>query len=328
MANACRIFGNELSPYSVKVRSYFRYKRIPHEWVVRSPSNEDEFQRYAKLPLIPLVITPEGQGLQDSTPIIEHFEALNPKPSIHPADPALAFLSALIEEYGDEWGNKPMFHYRWWDEPDQQSAAARLASSMMPDADQAMAVEMIKGRMIPRLRLVGSSAETKQQIEASFERQMGILGPHLAFHKYLFGDRPAFADFGLYAQLYQCSSDPTPQRIMRANAPSVLAWIERMLDPQDEGEFEDWEALESTLLPLLTNEVGETFFPWTAANAKAIAAGQKEFSMTLDGKPFAQETQKYAAKSFAALRARYAAVADKSQLDPILKEAHCYQWLQ
>ena len=26
-----RIFGIELSPYSVKVRSYFRYKRIPHE---------------------------------------------------------------------------------------------------------------------------------------------------------------------------------------------------------------------------------------------------------------------------------------------------------
>ena len=38
------------------------------------------------------------------------------------------------------------------------------------------------------------------------------------------------------------------------------------------------------------------------------------------GKPFTQETQKYHAKSLAALKARYAAVADKSQLDPILKD--------
>ncbi len=328
MANPYRIFGNELSPYSVKVRSYFRYKGIPHEWIVRNPSNESEFQRYAKLPLIPLVVTPDGHGLQDSTPIIEHFEALHPEPSIHPADPALRFLSALIEEYADEWSNKPMFHYRWWYEADQQSAAARLASSMMPDADQAMAVTMIKGRMIPRLAFVGSSAATKQQIEASFERQVGILGPHLSFRKYLFGDRPAFADFGLYAQLYQCSTDPTPRSIMKANAPSVLSWIERMLDPKNEGEFEDWDALESTLMPLLTDEIGPVFFPWTAANAKALGAGQREFSMTLAGVPFAQETQKYAAKSFAALRARYAAVTDKSQLDPILKQAHCSQWLQ
>ena len=37
MSSTYRIFGNELSPYSVKVRSYFRYKRIPHEWIVYSP---------------------------------------------------------------------------------------------------------------------------------------------------------------------------------------------------------------------------------------------------------------------------------------------------
>ena len=36
-----RIFGIELSPYSVKVRSYFRYKGIPHEWVVRSAARMD-----------------------------------------------------------------------------------------------------------------------------------------------------------------------------------------------------------------------------------------------------------------------------------------------
>ena len=59
-----RIFGIELSPYSVKVRSYFRYKRIPHEWVVRDAARMAEFQKYAKLPLIPLVVTPEDEGLQ------------------------------------------------------------------------------------------------------------------------------------------------------------------------------------------------------------------------------------------------------------------------
>lgn len=31
-----RIYGTEMSPYSVKVRSYFRCKCIPHRWVARN----------------------------------------------------------------------------------------------------------------------------------------------------------------------------------------------------------------------------------------------------------------------------------------------------
>ena len=101
MSETYRIFGSELSPYSVKVRSYFRYKKIPHEWIIRDSTNQDEFQRHAKLPLVPLVVASGGEVFQDSTPIIEHFENLYPEPSLVPVDPTLAFLSALIEEYAD-----------------------------------------------------------------------------------------------------------------------------------------------------------------------------------------------------------------------------------
>jgi glutathione S-transferase len=325
-----RIFGSELSPYSVKVRSYFRYKGIPHEWIPRDSSNQAEFERHAKLPLIPLVLTPDGTALQDSTPIIERMEREHPEPSIHPTDPALAFLSALIEEYGDEWGNKPMFHYRWFYEPDQASAAERIARGMMPgidDATLAGAIEMVKGRMVPRLGFVGSSAATKDQIEGSYLRQLAVLESHLAARPYLFGGRPAFGDFGLFAQLYECSTDPTPGALLRARAPRVLAWIERMLSPRGEGPFEPWAALAPTLRPLLADEVGAVFLPWSTANARALAAGEKEFSLTLGGRPFSQQTQKYHAKSLAALRARYAAVADRRVLDPILDETGCRRWL-
>ena len=68
MVDHFRIFGAELSPYSVKVRSYFRFKQIPHEWIIRSAAVMDEFTKYAKLPIIPLVVSPDEQSLQDSTP--------------------------------------------------------------------------------------------------------------------------------------------------------------------------------------------------------------------------------------------------------------------
>jgi hypothetical protein len=126
MATEYHIHGIELSPYSVKVRSYFRYKGIPHRWIPRSLDTEGEYQKFAKLPLVPLVVTPDGKGIQDSTPIIEYVEALNPEPSIHPADPVANFISVLLEEFGDEWGNKWMFHYRWArEDADSRRSAAR-----------------------------------------------------------------------------------------------------------------------------------------------------------------------------------------------------------
>jgi len=320
-----RVIGSELSPYSVKVRSYFRYKRIPHEWLIRSAATESEFQRHAKLPLIPLVLTPDGTALQDSTPIIEHLERAHPEPPLQPADPTLAFLSALIEEYADEWGNKPMFHYRWFYPPDQDSAAERIARSMMPGvAEDAVvsAIASIKARMIPRLAFVGSSAQTKDVIEGSFHRQLAILERHLEARRYLFGGRPVLADFGLYAQLYQCASDPTPGGIMRARAPRTLAWIARMLEPRAEGDLESWETLQPTLMPLLRDEVGATFLPWSSANALALAAGEKTFALTLGGKPYTEEVQKYHAKSLGVLRARYTGTRNAA-LDAILAEAAC-----
>lgn len=326
-----RLFGAELSPYSVKVRSYFRYKGMPHEWVERNASNMEEFQRHARLPLIPLLLTPEGEALQDSTPIIERLERDHPEPPLDPADPALAFLSALLEEYADEWGNKPMFHYRWSYEADQHSAADRLARAHLPGGSEeeiAGAARAIRERMVPRLSFVGSSEETAPTIEGSFERQLELLEPHLERRPYLLGARPCLADLGLYAQLYQCSIDPTPGALLMERAPKVATWIHRMLEPKAEGDFEAWPSLEPTLLPLLREEVAGVFLPWSHANARSLEAGEESFSIQLGGRPFAQSTQKYHAKTLRILRERYAAVADESALDPILEKAGCLEGLR
>src|SRR5438128_7537005 len=97
LAREYRIIGAEMSPYSVKVRSYFRYKGIPHQWILRNGDSQAEFEKHARMPIIPLVLTPDGTGIQDSTPIIDRTEALHPDPSIHPVDTVARFISALIE---------------------------------------------------------------------------------------------------------------------------------------------------------------------------------------------------------------------------------------
>jgi glutathione S-transferase len=326
LSDVHRLFGIELSPYSVKVRSYLRYKGIPHEWIVRNQATMAEYQKYAKIPIIPLLVTPDDRAFQDSTPIIEMLDAQNPEPSIHPDEPTCAFVSALVEEFGDEWGNKWMFHYRWAREADQQSAAERLVAAMMPDLEGDAKQEMVNGlvqRMVGRVWFVGSSEQTAPSIEASFREGVDLLEAHLAARPYLFGGRPAFGDFGLWGQIYNAWTDPTPKAILEERAPHVVGWVERMLEPKAEGPFESWSSLASTLEPFLARQVGRLFAPWTLANAACITAGDEEFSVELDGRTWTQKPQKYHAKSLAALREKYAAVADHAEIRTLMEETGC-----
>ncbi|MBL8673716.1 MAG: glutathione S-transferase family protein [Rhodospirillales bacterium] len=327
-----RLFGSELSPYSVKLRSYLRFKGIAHEWIPRGPANAAEFQKHAKLPLIPLLVTPDGEGLQDSTPVIERLEAATPEPSIHPDDPALRFLSQLVEEYGDEWLNKPMFHYRWSVAADCESAAGRIARQMLgpeaPEAKVAEAAKAVAQRMVPRLGFVGSNAATKDTIEGSFRRVLDILEVHLQSRRYLFGDRPALGDFGVWAQIYEAWTDPTGRALIDELYPTVWRWIERMLSPTIEGGWESWDALKWGLGRLLETEVGPLFLPWSAANAAALAAGAETMSVDLDGRPFTQQPQKYHARSLAEIRRKYAAAKDAPGLAAILDAGGCRRLLE
>ena len=80
-----------------------------------------------------------------------------------------------------------------------------------------------------------------------------------------------------------CGASSTRRRPIRrpapscaASSPKVMAWVQRMLTPKDEGPFEAWPALAPTLMPLLKEEVAGLFLPWSMANAAAIARGAEE----------------------------------------------------
>ena len=131
---AYRLFGSVGSPYSIKVRSYFRYKDIDHVWLVRNtPELVAEYSKVARLAIVPTVIMPDGSALQDSTPMMEKLEIVFPTPSVNPPDATVKFISALLEEYADEWGNKWMMHFRWYSTrsaPDYAAYTRKIAVEM------------------------------------------------------------------------------------------------------------------------------------------------------------------------------------------------------
>ena len=103
-----------------------------------------------------------------------------PEPSIHPDGAVARFVSILLEEFADEWGNKWMFHMRWAREIDQVAVSRRFARQRRRGSDRRSRPRPSAERMVPRVWFVGSNEVTAPQIEQSFKDTLGFLDDHLA----------------------------------------------------------------------------------------------------------------------------------------------------
>ncbi|WP_162300059.1 glutathione S-transferase family protein [Kineobactrum sediminis] len=328
------IIGRPESGYSMKVLSAMHYKGVAHQWMDRF-SHHKLYKQHAKVQLIPLVFLPDGTAVQDSTPVLELLEARHPQPSIYPDDIALRFLSDVLEEYGDEWVNKLMFHYRWGYPADQKHRAKTLAEGTVAGlttpligkiGGPLLAPLLIK-RMVPRMAFAGANDNNKPLLVESFENLVDMLQNHLLSRSYLFGERPSFGDFGLWGQMYQAYIDPSCGAILRQRGPAVVAWIERMLEPEKYGEYETLESLEPTLAPLFSREVGPRFLAWDVANARAWDAGEAQTELEMDGRHYYQKTFKYPAQALGILKGKFNQASSDGELVRFLESTGCLQYL-
>lgn len=105
------------SPYTRKMLALLRYRRIPYELLIGDQAAESALPN-PKVSLLPTFYLPNDAGeieaVVDSTPLIRRFEVAFDGRGTIPTDPVMAFINYLIEDYGDEWLTKAMFHYRWY----------------------------------------------------------------------------------------------------------------------------------------------------------------------------------------------------------------------
>lgn len=327
MAEPIIIAGSPGSPYTRKMLAVLRYRCLPY--VLMPIARARATLPQPKVALLPTFYF-GGQPMTDSTPIIRRLEAEHDARPIVPADPALALIDALIEDYGDEWLTKAMFHYRWSYPEDIRKSAEVLPnwhSDPLDDERLAAAARMFADRQIGRLSYVGSNAVTGPVIEASYARLLAILNRHFAAHRFLLGARPAPGDFALYGQLTQLALfDPTPMALAADTAPRVVAWTVFVEDLSGE-EGAAWgaaDALPETIRDLL-GEIGRTYAPLLLANARALAAGESEVTAQIDGQRWTQAVFPYQGKCLKALRDHYAALdADaRARVDVALAGTGC-----
>lgn len=312
-----RVYGCRISYYTGKLETYLRYRGIPYE-------NRKTYQHLRAIRdgagaiQMPVAELDDGRWLSDSTPILAWFEDQQEAPSIYPEDPALRFVSVLLEDYADEWLWRPAMHYRWSYVPDRWYASGAIVD------DQALPVpgpRVLKQWRVIRRQLGGFvkgdgvSAATWDHVERGYLTALDCLEAIFARRPFLFGDQPTNADFGMMGpMLRHFGQDPTPQEIMRNRAPGVYEWVARMWNAKATSAPPELVSEVDDVLGPLVREACETHLVQLRENAAAVAAGQGRYPQVVQGVRYENvPSSRYRVWCLEELRREWALLDDSAQ---------------
>jgi len=262
------LWGTAHSLYTGKARSCLIKKGL--SFVERCPSHSDYKARVRPavgLLTFPVLETPEGQFIQDSTDIVTYLDSLEDQASatcMTPLAPVQRVVAILIDGFGLEGLLQVAMHYRW-SYRDEQELFLQTEFGRGLYAGEDREARRSAGRRVmdffsSSLPALGITAETIPSIETAYEELLEALDIHFQSYPYVMGWRVSNADLGLIAPMYaHLGRDPHPSAMMKRRAPNVARWVERMQLPNTpDGEFAPHEAswlpddtIPATLEPLL-----------------------------------------------------------------------------
>ena len=245
-----------LSLYSGKVRGYLRWKNIPYREILANRDiYEHEIVRRVGYPIIPVLLTPNDETIQDTTDIIDYLENHEPGPSVYPDGDLQKLVALIFDLFGDEYLVIAAMHYRW--AYNKEYAWGQFGKTLIPDAPyehQVVAGEKAAAKFMGFLPMLGITEKTMPEIERGYEVFLAAFQDHLANHKFLLGSRPSIGDYGLLGPLYAHNyRDPASGAMMEKRAPRVACWCRYTHAPQHPlfGRFVDHDEIPYTLIPLL-----------------------------------------------------------------------------
>lgn len=332
--NYFRIWQGQCSPYSYKVMTYMNYKEIPYKRVNANMIDLEWSKQVAGQSIVPVMLTPDDQVMQDSTPIIEFLEKQFPQNPTIPDDAKLGFIMWLIEEFADEYMPRMAMHTRWGNEQNSQTISHKIARNLLYGVPN-MQVKDLAPVLLARQSTFSThlgidTDDTKANMDQQVLDLLAILEKHFADYQFLLGFRASIADFALYGQLQiHLYNDPQSNQILETQAPRTCQWLNTISELGDtrgcvgQTEFGDWFDIKNGLpesLRALLAFIAQTYLPLSKATVTAVANKEKTFTANITGVNASFSTHQYRAWAFEQLQLKYQALSqnDQSTLEPLL----------
>jgi glutathione S-transferase len=212
------VYGQTLTPYTLKVTRALRLKKLPYEVV--EPASLEDYRRFSpETGLLP-VLEVEGRRIHDSSAILDFLDQRFPETPLLSPDPRIAREQRRLEAWVSETFD--FYVMRW--------IRARVPAP--PSAPE----DGPRGPM-SRLGLIGPDGQLRPEIfdttdggpGPEFERRLDDMVQLLGPRSYFFGERPSRADLAVFSSTYGMYRDVYPGSRELLNArPPLLAFVQRM----------------------------------------------------------------------------------------------------
>jgi len=263
------LWGANWSLYTAKVRPFLIKKGIDYVEINPShPRYEETIMQKVGYFTVPVLETPDGEIIADSTKIMEYLDAKYPSPPMLPEDKSLAALAHLIHSFGSEGLTKSAMYLRWNTSLDNRIFARSEFGRTLSTPELAHGFAVAMRDYLPILG-VGLDHGVDMAIKQSLETLYDTLNAHFLEYPYILGGLPSLADYGLMGPLYaHHGRDISSSNALKMRAPALYRWIETMnrppvVDPevwQVPQEYFAVDDLPDTLIALL-KVIGENFVP-------------------------------------------------------------------
>ncbi len=307
------LHGAPISLFTRKLEAALLFQGVAFESRRVSAETRPALEARSGTHQIPVLETPHGWTIADSTPVMMWLDALFPARRLFGQGPQ-AVVVHVLEEVLDEWVSRVMVHYRWQYDVNTRHVIGALLGR---EVDVTSAREHPLARWgVRACRATGTeTAGAQRAAENEYRDLITALESQLGATRFALGERPTAVDCALLGGLRgHVLNDPVPDM---DDFPRVCAWARDATTWDGAGEPAPIPRLTPFAQHLLELAV-RAYRPFVLANRAALAAGDKAFVIDTCGEPVSYLARPYPERSRQMIERRIADTLDADERDHVM----------
>ena len=278
MALTYTLIGTPFSAATVKARLCLRWANLP---MTEKSATMSVVQTYIKPRLktvaTPAIIGSDQSAFTDTRLLLDGIGREHAAQTLYPDTPAQRFASDLLEAWSDSQFCRHAEYVFWVCEREQAEAhLTKFLETDSPAGQAARRARLVVSQIIKKFSKLGLNKRAEETVMSQVKATLERLDKALGDSPFLFGERPAMAEFSLAGALHVLAGTQAGSELLEQHS-RLGAWRMRLsaVDGLAQGDHRKASSSPSAFTQLMRH-VAQDFVPRALDSASAVSDWAEE----------------------------------------------------